>query len=179
MTEAAKNQLIKQLKRKVITFPESDTVQVDYQKEVINRLIPHRPPFNLVDKINKISLSEQTIAATTTISKEDPIFEGHFPEQPVYPGVLQIEMMGQVGLCLSAFVIHQTTDGAKTKPVKGLFTRVHNAGFIGQVFPGDQLIILAQMVEFDEFLGIVAAQILKAGKIISHSISEVYFLDSE
>lgn len=171
------NQLIKRLKRQFIELPSESTTTVDYQKEAIYQLIPHRPPFNLVDQICAINLQNQTIKATTTIAEDDPIFEGHFPGQPVYPGVFQIEMMGQVGLCLASFALWKTTEITQTKPIKGLFTRVHNAGFISQILPGDTLDILAQLVEFDEFLGIVAAQIVKDDQIIAHSISEVYFLD--
>lgn len=167
--------LIKSLKKQPLPLPEATTVDVDYGKDLIHCLIPHRAPFSLVDFIKRINLPEQTLGAEATISKEDPVFQGHFPGQPIYPGVLQIELMAQAGLCLSGFVLHQTTQIKAAKPVRGWFTRVHNAGFIGNVLPGDHLEVRAQLIEFDVFLGIVAAQILKDDHIISHCICEVYF----
>ncbi len=166
--------IAKTLKRHPIALNET-SVKLHYGKEEIHQLIPHRAPFSLVDRITRIDLPNQSIEATSAIAQEDPIFEGHFPEHPVYPGVFQIELMGQAGLCLAAFVIHQTTSVKEASPVKGLFTKVHYAGFQGQIFPGDSLTILVQMLEYDDYLGIVGAQILKNGKIVSYAILEVYF----
>lgn len=166
---------IKSLKRHPILLNDSAVTELNYGKAEIHQLIPHRDPFSLVDRIVRVSLTDQSIEAESTIAPDNPIFEGHFPEQPVYPGVFQIEMMGQAGLCLAAFVLHETTNLLALKSIKGLFTKVHHAGFQGQILPGDSLTILVQMLEYDEYLGIVAAQILKDNKIVSHAILEVYF----
>lgn len=167
--------LIKKLKKEQLQFSSETGTALDYGKDEVYQLIPHRPPFNLVDRICEISLAQKMIKAQSKVLEDDPVFEGHFPDQPIYPGVFQIEMMAQAGLCLAGFVINQTLEVAQVKSIRGLFTRVHNAGFIAPVLPGNQLEILAQLVEFDDLLGIVAAQIIRADRIVAHSISEVYF----
>ena len=177
MEHQDKENLIKRIKRQPIIFPGNTAVAIDYGKDEIHQLIPHRAPFSLLDKLLKIDLGQETLEAVAKISADDPVFKGHFPDDPVYPGVLQIEMMGQAGLCLAAFVQAKSTDITLVKPIKGLFTRVHNAGFLSAVYPGNQLRVVVRMVEHDDFLGIVCGQILHGNKIISHSISEVYFAE--
>lgn len=177
MEHQDKESLIKRLKRQPIDFPNHATLGIKYGKADIHRLIPHRAPFSLLDKLLTFDIENETLEAEVTISADDPVFQGHFPNDPVYPGVLQIEMMGQAGLCLAAFVQARSTDINLVKPIKGLFTRVHNAGFLSAVYPGDQLRVVVKMVEHDDFLGIIGGQILKERKILSHSISEVYFAE--
>ena len=85
-------------------------------------------------------------------------------------------MMGQSGLCLAHFLgknSWQITEDSK--PIKGLFTKVHHALFISPVLPDDNLVILVKMIEKDDFLGLIASQILKNNTICSLSLLEVYF----
>ena len=100
--------LIKKLKKEQLQFPGKTETLIDFCRNEIYKLIPHRPPFNLIDQICEINLAQRMIKARSIICEDDPVFEGHFPDQPIYPGVFQIEMMGQVGLCLAGFVINQT-----------------------------------------------------------------------
>lgn len=175
MEHQNKEKLIKVIKKEPILSPAPTSIMVNYPEERIHQLIPHRAPFSLLDKLSIIDLSQETIEAETEILSDDPVFRGHFPGNPIYPGVLQIEMMGQAGLCLAAFIRSGTTEIDQTKPMSGLFTRVHNAGFLSAVYPGDKLRVLAKMVEHDDFLGVICGQIMKGNSIISHSILEVYF----
>lgn len=176
LPENDRNKLIKRLKREPISLPGQSTVELDLGKAQIERLIPHRVPFLLINRIKRLSLEQQTLEVGVKVEKSDPVFAGHFPDNPVYPGVLLIEMMGQAGLCLSHYISNQTDQVASdTHPVKGLFTRVHNAGFIQAVLPEDDLIIRVQMLEMDPFFGMVAAQVLRDGAIVTHSLLEVYF----
>ena len=176
MIESDKESMIRSLKRHAIELGEQESTLVDYDREKIARILPHRGSMALLDRITRISLTEATIEAETAIREEDSIFAGHFPGNPLYPGVLQIEMMGQAGLCIS----HFQTKGSATieesdRPILGVFTRVHNAGFIQPVRPGDRVIVRAKTIEQDELIGIIAAQLLIDGKICAHSILEVYF----
>ena len=65
--------------------------------------------------------------------------------------------------------------GKISEPVKGLFTRVHNAGFNKGVKPGDKLTIRVKSIEDDDFMGLMSAQVLINNEVYSHSILEVYY----
>ena len=168
--------LIKELKKEPIYLSKESTTLVKYNQKDIQRIIPHRHPFLMIDRVTKVNLNENTIEVERYIEHTDPVFEGHFPDNPVYPGVLQIEMMGQTGLCLAHFLAEDLWEITQdSKPIKALFTRVHHAIFINPILPGDSLVIIAKMIEHDEFFGLVASQILRNNNICSLSILEVYF----
>ena len=168
--------LIGKLKKQPISIPKQSTTLVNYNQKDIQQIIPHRYPFLMIDNLTKINLDEKVIVVERYINPNNPVFEGHFPNNPVYPGVLQIEIMGQSGLCLAHFLANSSCDITEdSKPIKGLFTRVYHVLFISQVLPNDNLTILVKMLEKDDFLGIVASQILKNNEICSLSLLEVYF----
>lgn len=168
--------LINSLKRDVIEMPTKGTVKVNFGMESIYKIIPHRPPFVLISSITAINTEAAIIEITSFVNPKDPVFEGHFPGMPVYPGVFQVESMGQAGLCLSYFTKNNTSEIKETsEPVKGLFTRVHNAGFNKSVKPGDILTIRVKSIEDDDFMGLMSAQVLINNEIYSHSILEVYY----
>ncbi len=176
MTLDEKEALIHSLKRDILEIPIEGLVKVNYGIEDIYKIIPHRPPFALVTSISGVNLKEAVIEVTSYIYPADPIFAGHFPGHPVYPGVMQIEAMGQAGLCLAYFNKNNTTEiKDNSEPVKGLFTRVHNTGFNKGVVPGDTLKIRVKSIEDDDFMGLMSAQVLINNEIYSHSILEVYY----
>jgi len=102
-------------------------------KEILS-LLPHRYPFLLVDKV--LACDHQTrIHAVKNVSVNEPIFTGHFPENPIFPGVLILEALAQAAGLLG-FKITASTPGAKDLY---LFAGVDNARFKKQVLPGDTM----------------------------------------
>jgi 3-hydroxyacyl-[acyl-carrier-protein] dehydratase len=100
----------------------------------IQALIPHRYPFLLVDKVLSIDHEKRTIVATKNVSINEPFFQGHFPSQPIMPGVLIIEAMAQAG-----GVLTQLTLGRDAQSKLFYMVKVDKARFSRQVVPGDVL----------------------------------------
>ena len=105
----------------------------------IMKLLPHRPPFLLVDKI--LQLSETHVVGLKNVSMNEPFFVGHFPKEPVMPGVLQIEAMAQVGGIL---VLANVPD---PENYSTYFVKMDNVKFKKKVVPGDQLIFKIELIE--------------------------------
>lgn len=105
--------------------PVKDTVQIE-------AMLPHRHPFLLVDKI--IEMSEKHVVGVKNVTYDEYFFRGHFPNNPIMPGVLQIEAMAQTGgiLALSTVPDPENWDT--------YFLRIDNAKFKQKVVPGDTLI---------------------------------------
>jgi 3-hydroxyacyl-[acyl-carrier-protein] dehydratase len=101
----------------------------------IMRLLPHRYPFLLIDKITGCTPGE-SITAVKNVSINEPFFQGHFPGNPVMPGVLIIEAMAQAGGVLS----HITAGTTEPKPLYYLVS-VDETRFRRPVTAGDQLVI--------------------------------------
>lgn len=154
--------------------------RLDYGREQIERIIPHRDPFLLVDRLEGVDLSpgEEFIVGSRHINADDPVLRGHFPDYPIYPGSLQLEMSGQLGLCLTFFFLKQDTQlDADTVPVQVRATRVLGALFLEPVPPGNTVTLIAKKLEYDGYFGTVLAQVIIDNKVSCISISEVIFLD--
>ena len=105
----------------------------DLDVEGIARLIPHRHPFLLLDRVVEIVLGESAVGIKN-VTVNEPQFQGHFPDQPIMPGVLIIEIMAQTAAVLA---IASMGPNAKRKPV--YFMAIEHARFRRPVVPGDQL----------------------------------------
>ncbi len=105
----------------------------------IKRILPHRYPFLLVDKITDFEMEER-IVGVKNVSVNEEFFQGHFPGYPVMPGVLIIEGMAQTG----GILLLNGTDNTEGKMV--FFMGIDNAKFRKPVFPGDQLVYEITMV---------------------------------
>ncbi len=115
--------------------PEADPV---FDINAIKELLPHRPPFLLVDKI--IDLREKIIIGVKNVTMNEPFFVGHFPDEPIMPGVLQIEAMAQIGGIL---VLSQVDD---PKKYSTYFLKIDNIKFRKKVVPGDTLIFKLELL---------------------------------
>lgn len=106
--------------------------KIDIQE--ILRLLPHRYPFLLVDKILSMKMGEE-IVGLKNVTINEPFFQGHFPGQPIMPGVLILEGMAQVGGVM-AFRHKPEAIGSKVL----FFVGIDKARFRKPVVPGDQII---------------------------------------
>lgn len=101
----------------------------------IKQLLPHRFPFLMVDKI--VSMGYRSIVGVKNVSGNEPFFQGHFPNEPVMPGVLIVEAMAQTGGLL---VLNSMGDNCST-----YFLTINNVKFRQKVVPGDTLIFKLKM----------------------------------
>lgn len=137
------NQLARAV-RKMIKLNEVQPPLYDPNKEPvfdINRvreLLPHRYPFLMVDKI--IEIGEKYIIGIKNLSVNELFFQGHFPQEPVMPGVLQIEAMAQIGGLLVLSSVEEP------ERYSTYFLKIDNVKFRNKVVPGDTLIFRLQMM---------------------------------
>ena len=170
--------LLKKHRKKPILPLENLPRNLDLGNEDIKRLIPHREPLLFLDRITGISLEEELITGMRYMRKEDPVFKGHFPDYPVYPGSFQIEMIGQLGLCLTYFISKNTEvleDDAR--PVAVRATRVIGAVFMEPLLPDKEVLLIAKSLDRDGFFARMIGQAIVDGKITCVTIGEVYFPD--
>jgi UDP-3-O-[3-hydroxymyristoyl] N-acetylglucosamine deacetylase/3-hydroxyacyl-[acyl-carrier-protein] dehydratase len=109
-----------------------------YDVNYIAKLLPHRYPFLLVDKI--IELSDTHVVGIKNITFNEPMFTGHFPDNPVFPGVLQLEALAQTG-----GVMVLNSQGGPEKKYDTYFLKIDNARFKQKVVPGDTLIMKMEL----------------------------------
>ncbi|MFY0697799.1 MAG: 3-hydroxyacyl-ACP dehydratase FabZ [Balneola sp.] len=100
--------------------------------EDIKKILPHRYPFLLVDRV--LETTDEKITALKNVTANEEFFNGHFPGQPIMPGVLQVEALAQAGAIL---LMTQKVEDPENSIM--VFTGIKNAKFRKQVVPGDQL----------------------------------------
>lgn len=104
----------------------------------IQKILPHRYPFLLVDRVTEIDTGK-SIEAYKNVSISEPVFQGHFPDHPVYPGVMLIEGMAQAGGVL-AFKSLSEDDMKNPNDKVVYFMSIDKAKFRAPVTPGDKLV---------------------------------------
>ena len=126
---------LRKLKGKPVYNPD-DPPLMDVEK--IQSILPHRHPFLLIDKI--IELDSQHVVGIKNITFTESCFQGHFPNNPIFPGVLQIEALAQTGGILA---ISQQPDPGNWDTY---FIKIENTKFKAKVVPGDTLILKMELM---------------------------------
>ncbi len=123
----------------------------------IMEIIPHRQPFLLIDRVTEM-VPGQSIKGYKNVSYNEPYFAGHFPNEPIMPGVLQLEALAQLG---AVAVLSKEENKGKT----AYFAGVNNAKFKQKVVPGDCLELECQIIKVKGPLGVGAVKASVNGKV--------------
>lgn len=125
-------------------------------KEIMD-IIPHRQPFLLIDRIEELEPGVRAVG-TKCVSYNEPFFAGHFPAEPVMPGVLIVEALAQVGsVCMLTI--------PENKGKIGYFGAINSAKFKKKVFPGDVLTLEVEIIKQKGPIGVGSAKAYVDGKI--------------
>lgn len=126
----------------------------------IQKILPHRYPFLLVDRI--LESSEKRIVGIKNVTINEPFFQGHFPGKPIMPGVLILEAMAQVG---GVGVLNLKDNLGKL----AYFLSIKEAKFRKPVVPGDQLVIEVDMLKAKMSVMQVRAVAKVAGEVVAEA----------
>ena len=133
--------------------------------EEIKRLIPHRYPFLLIDKVIDI-VKNESATGVKNVTVNEPYFPGHFPSLPVVPGVLQIESMAQTAAVLVAKSLNISGSNALV-----LLTTIDHAKFRKPVIPGDVMSLVISVKRIRNKLWKFGGQVI----VESQKVSECEF----
>ncbi len=130
--------------------------------EAIRKILPHRYPFLMIDRVLEVR-EGKFCKAVKNVTINEPIFQGHFPEMAVFPGVLQLEAMAQT----SAFIIDSVMQ--EDHGLMAFYAGVNNAKFRKQVVPGDQLVIESTLANRKKNFWVFNAKALVEGKVVAQA----------
>lgn len=152
MTDAAR--LLKDASRNLLAPEAADATLID--RAGIERILPHRGASLLLDSVVHLDRGQRLLVADYDLAQAGATFAGHFPGHPLWPGLLQVEAIGQAGMALARI--------ERPKGPGGAITDVLGARFLGAVRPPGRVRIVARVQDDDPF-EIVIGQCLFEGAI--------------
>ncbi len=132
----------------------------------IMEIIPHRQPFLLVDTIEEMEVGQRALGKKC-VTYNEPFFAGHFPGEPIMPGVLIIEALAQTGAVALLSM-------PENKGRLALFGGIKNAKFKGKVVPGDVLMLETSIIKMKGPVGVGDAKAYVDGKVVASA--EITFM---
>ncbi len=139
-------------------------LQMPIDVTTIQTLIPHRYPFLLVDKVVELDVEGKRIIAHKNVTINEPFFQGHFPSQPIMPGVLIIEALAQAG-----GVLTQLSLGRDAQSKLFYLVKVDNVRFMKQVVPGDVLELHVQVKRVIRNMAVYYGEAKVDGEVVAHA----------
>ncbi len=139
----------------------------------IKRMIPHRYPFLLIDRVEQIRKNESAIGIKN-VSANEPYFQGHFPSEPVLPGVLIVEAMAQ-----TAGVLVVETLEMIDQDLLVYFMTIDNCRFRNKVTPGDVLELHVRITRSRGRVFRFAGQAKVAGKLVAEAVFSAMIVDQD
>jgi 3-hydroxyacyl-[acyl-carrier-protein] dehydratase len=142
----------------------SDPFTLPIEARDIMKMLPHRFPFQLVDRVIAYELEpEKKLTAIKNVTINEPFFPGHFPDSPVMPGVLIIEALAQASGIL-AFAAKAAND---LEPGLYYLVKIDKARFTKTVTPGDQLVLEVMQKRLVRNMGLYDGRALVDGKVVA------------
>ena len=139
------------------SFVYDPTAEPVYDINRIRRTLPHRPPFLLVDRI--FHIDETSVAGIKNVTMNEPFFVGHFPEEPVMPGVLTIEALAQAG---AVAILSLEENKGKI----AYFGGINKCKFKGKIVPGDKVRLETKIIRRKGPVGVGEAVASVDGKVV-------------
>lgn len=137
------------------------TKEIDIQE--IMRLLPHRYPFLMVDRITSL-IPRQSVTGIKNVTVNEPCFQGHFPGQPIFPGVLILEGMAQTGGCM-AFCSVPEMIGERLV----YFAGIDKARFRKPVVPGDQIEYRLELIKHKRLIMVMKGQAFVGDQLVTEA----------
>ena len=137
----------------------------------IQNIIPHRYPFLLIDKIEEVEPGKRAVAIKN-VSINEPFFQGHFPTNPIMPGVLIVEALAQTA-CVAGLMLEEN------KGKLGVFTGIESMKFRKQVVPGDILRLEAEFLVFKMGMGKVKVSATVDGQVAAQGEIKFAMIDQD
>ena len=155
--------LLKDDKGEIITLLHNDII----------KLIPHRYPFLLIDKITDIVINE-SVTGIKSVTFNEPFFPGHFPKYPVMPGVLILESMAQTAACLVSY-----QDKSLSLNNLVFFTGIEKAKFRKPVTPGNELVLKINLISNKRLLYKFSGEAFVESKLVASSEFSAMLVNQE
>jgi UDP-3-O-[3-hydroxymyristoyl] N-acetylglucosamine deacetylase / 3-hydroxyacyl-[acyl-carrier-protein] dehydratase len=154
-------------------YQPSPTEGLVFDAQAILKILPHRYPFLMVDRITKYDPTNDTITGIKNVTFNEPQFMGHFPGRPIFPGVLIMEAMAQTGCILL------TSKGIDPEKKLVLFTGMNNVKFRREVSPGDQIVMELHMKRFRFNIALLEGKAYVGDQLVAEGEMSAAVVDRE
>ena len=141
----------------------------------IQQILPHRFPFLLIDRVTEMTASE-SIVAYKNVSISEPIFQGHFPDHPIYPGVMIVEGMAQAGGVL-AFKSLSEEDQKDAENKVVYFMSIDKCKFRAPVTPGDKLEYKISVIKHRGSIWVLEGKAYVDGNLVTEAELKAMIVD--